>query len=318
MFKKFNTKTLLIILVILGGIAAYSKYSSKKSENTFREEFVKIDTSAVTQILIYPKADKGKEIKITKTEKGWELQNDKIKTAADSNAVRSLLGNFADVKSVSLGAADKSGWGEMQVTDTSGTRIKIITKDQTYDMIIGKFGYDPASRNGMTYIRHADEEPVYAIEGFLSMSINQGFNSWRNRGFIHGNKENWNNLTFTYPGDSSFVLTKQNNTWMVNGEMADSTKIVNYLNGLANMQSSGFVDGYTPSSTPVFTLSIQGNNQPAAISVLAYPADSTQKFILHSSQNADAYFSEAQSNIAGRIFVGKGSLMQTEEVAEKK
>ncbi|MEP7169562.1 MAG: DUF4340 domain-containing protein [Bacteroidota bacterium] len=317
MFKKFNTKTLLIILVILGGIAAYSKYSSKKNENTFRDEFVKIDTSTVTQILIYLKADKGKEIKITKVAAGWELQNDKIKTVADSNAIRSLLGNFVDVKSVSLAAADKSGWGEMQVTDTSGTRIKIITKDQTYDMIIGKFGYDPSSRNGTTYIRHTNEEPVYSIEGFLSMSINQGFNSWRNRGFIHGNKDNWNNLTFTYPGDSSFVITKQNNAWMVNGDTADSTKIVNYLNGLANMQSSGFVESYTPASTPVFTLSIQGNNQ-SAISVQAYAADSTQKLILHSSQNADAYFSEAQSNIAGRIFVGKGSLLKGEEIVEKK
>jgi hypothetical protein len=317
MFKKFNTKTLLVILVILGGIAAYSKYSSTKNENTFRDEFVKIDTSAVTQILIYPKAEKGKEIKITKVEKGWELQNDKIKTVADSNAVRNLLGNFVDVKSVSLGAADKSGWAEMQTTDTSGTRIKIITKDHTYDMIVGKFGYDPSSRNGMTYIRHADEEPVYAIEGFLSMSINQGFNSWRNRGFIHGSKDNWNTLTFTYPGDSSFVITKQNNTWMVNDEAADSTKIVNYLNGLSNMQSSGFVENYTPASTPVYTLSIQGNNQ-SAISVQAYAADSTQKLILHSSQNADAYFSEAQSNIANRIFVGKGSLMKTDETPEKK
>lgn len=318
MFKKFNTKTLLIILVVLGGIAAFSKYRSDKTENTFRQEFVKIDTSAVTQILIYPKAEKGKEIKITKTDKGWDLQNDKIKTAADSNTVRSLLANFVDVKSVSLGAADKSGWEEMQTTDTSGTRIKIITKDQTYEMIIGKFGYDPSSRNGMTYIRHANEEPVYAIEGFLSMSINQGFNSWRNRAFIHGNKDNWNNLTFTYPGDSSFVITKQNNAWLVNGEAGDSAKILNYLNGLASMQSSGFVDSYSPSSTPVFTLSIQGNNQPAPISVQAYPADSTQKFILHSSQNADAYFSEAQSSLVSRLFVSRQSLMKQEETAEKK
>jgi hypothetical protein len=309
MFKKFNTKTLLIVLVILGGIAAYNKYHENKSESTFREEFVKIDTSAVTQILIYPKADKGKEIKITKVASGWELQNDKIKTVADSNAIRGLLANFVDAKSVSLGAADKSGWAEMQVTDTSGTRIKIVTKDQTYDMIIGKFGYDPASRNGMTYIRHASEEPVYAMEGFLSMSINQGFNSWRNKGFIHGNKDNWNNLTFTYPGDSSFVITKQGSAWLVNGEEADSTKIVNYLNGLANLQSSGFADNYTPSSTPVFTLAIQGNNQ-SAISVQAYPADSTQKFILHSSLNPDAYFIESQSNLVSRLFVGKKSLIK--------
>lgn len=307
MFKKFNTKTLLIILVILGGIAAYNKYNSNKNENTFRDEFVKVDTSTVTQILIYPKADKGKEIKITKVAAGWELQNDKIKTVADSNAVRSLLSNFVDVKSVSLGAADKSGWADLQVTDTSGTRIKIITKDQTFDMIVGKFGYDPSSRNGSTYIRHTNEEQVYVIEGFLSMSINQGFNSWRNRSFIIGNKDNWNTLTFNYPGDSSFVINKQNNAWLVNGEVGDSAKIIQFLNGLSNLQSSGFVENYTPGSTPVYALSIHGNNQ-TAISVQAYAADSTQKFILHSSQNADAYFSEAQSNIVNRVFVGKGSL----------
>lgn len=318
MFKKFNTKTLLIILVILGGIAAFSKYRSKKTENTFHEEFVKIDTSAVTQILIYPKAEKGKEITITKVATGWELQNDKIKTVADSNSVRGLLANFVDVKSLSLGASDKSGWGDLQVTDTSGTRIKILTKDQTYDMVIGKFGYNPASRNGITYIRHSNEEPVYVIEGFLSMSINQGFNAWRNRSFIKGSKDNWTALTFTYPADSSFMITKQNNAWLINGEPGDSAKTMQYLDALANMQSSDFVDQYTPSSTPVFTLSIAGNNQTAPITVKAFAADSTQRFILHSTLNPDAYFSEAQSNLVNRIFVGRESLMKQEGNAEKK
>ena len=42
----------------------------------------------------------------------------------------------------------------------------------------------------------------------------------------------------------------------------------------------------------------------------AYPADSVMKFVLHSSLNADAYFSEAQSNLTAKVFVGKQSLLK--------
>src|SRR5207237_8357648 len=124
-----------------------------------------------------------------------------------------------------------------QVADTSDTRIKIITTDNhTYDMVVGKFGYNPAARNGLTYIRHADEEAVYAIEGSLSFTVNQDIDAWRNKTFITGNKDNWTSLTFTYPGDSSFMLSKSNNQWMVNGEKADSAKTAQYFNPLANLQ----------------------------------------------------------------------------------
>ena len=300
---------------MLGGILAINKYlQSKNGESTFHEEFVKIDSSAVTQILIYPKAEKGKEIKITKAAKGWDLQNDKIKTVADSNAVLGLLANFSNIKSQSLAAENKSGWNDLQVTDTSGSRIKITTKDnQTYDIIVGKFGYNPATRGGVTYIRHANEEAVYAVEGYLAFTVSQGFNAWRNKTFIRGNKNNWSSLTFNYPGDSSFVLSKQNNMWTVNGEPADSTKTIQYLTELANTQSSSFVDQYTPASTPVFTLTISGNNQSSPITVLAYPADSVQKYILHSNLNPEVYFSEAQSRLTDRIFVGKQKFFKEEK-----
>ncbi|MBK5286261.1 MAG: DUF4340 domain-containing protein [Bacteroidia bacterium] len=320
MFKKLNTNTLIIILVVLGGLFFLNKYFFQgKKENTFRAEFVKIDTSTVTQILIYPKAEQGKEIKITKTGARWDLQKDKIKTDADTNAIRGLLSMFADIKSLSLAGQDKSTWKDLQVTDSLGTRIKFLTGDnKKYDMIVGKFGYNPSSRNGMTYIRHADEEMVYAIEGYLSFSVNQGYNSWRNKTVVHGSKDNWTSLTFSYPADSSFQLNKQENSWTVNGQNVDSTKTEQYLSQLANLQSSGFVDGYTPSSTPVFTLTISGNNQPAPITVQAFPADSTQKFIYHSSLNPDVYFSESQSHFADQLFVGRKKFLKEEESAKKK
>ena len=311
MFKKLNTTTLIIILIVLGAIVLFNKfYKSKKEESTFNTEFVKIDTSSVKQILIYPKTEKGKEIKITKNGAHWDLQNDKVKTVADSNAVRSLLAQFADIKAVSLAGQDKSSWNDLQVADTSGSRIKFISNDNhTYDMVVGKFGYNPSARNGLTYIRHADEEAVYAIDGFLSFTVNQRIDAWRNKTFITGNKDNWTTLTFTYPSDSSFQLSKENNKWMVNGQPADSEKTAQYLNQLANMQNSGFAEGYTPTSTPIFTLNISGNNQ-SPITVQAYPADSAQKYILNSSQNPDAYFSEAKSNLVGQVFKSRGEFVK--------
>ncbi len=320
MFKKLNTTTLIIILLVLGGIAAFNKfYWSERSENTFDSEFVKIDTASVSQILIYPKAEKGKEIKISKIAVGWELQNDKIKTAADTSAIKNLLASFVEIKANALAGEDKQSWRELQVDDSSGSRIKIITSSNaTYDFVVGKFGYNQAARNGVTYIRKTEEDQTYAIDGFLSFSANSPFNAWRRKIFISGNKDNWNSLTFSYPGDSSFVLSKQNNLWTANGEPIDSAKAAQYLNTLAAMQNSSFVDQFIPSSTPLFTLNIQGNNQPAPIIVVAYLADSVQKYVLHSSLNADAYFSDAQTNLSQKIFVGKRTFLNSGSIGPKR
>lgn len=311
MFKKLNTKFLIIILVVLGAIVLINKlYLSKKSENTFRATFVQIDTSLVNKILIFPRADKGKEIKIEKTASGWEVQQDKMKAAADTNFIRGVLASFVEMKSIALAGEDKSSWKDLQVTDSAGTQLKIFTSDdRTYDMVVGKFGYNQQTRNGITYIRHTDEEAVYTIEGFLSFSINQGFNSWRNKTFIRGNKDDWASLSFSYPGDSSFTLAKQGASWMIDGMVTDSAKTEQYLSQVANLQSSGFADNYLPGPPAVYSVSINGNNIPAPINVQAYPADSAQKFILHSSQNPEAYFSEAQSSIVGRLFKGKQSFL---------
>jgi hypothetical protein len=312
MFKKFNTKTLLIILGSLGILLAINKfYESRNGESTFHDEFIKIDSSEVKQISINPKVEKGKEIKITKTPKGWDLQSGNLKTVADTAAVGRLLAAFVEIKSLSLAGQDKSSWNDLQVGDTTGSKLKIVTNDgKSYDLVIGKFGYKPTNRSGLTYIRHADEETVYAVEGYLSFIVNAGVSAWRNKTFIQGNKDNWTSLTFTYPGDSSFVLAKQNNAWTVNGQPADSGKAAQYLNTLSNLPCGGFVDQYSPGSTPVYTLSIQGNNQPAPLTVMAYPADSVQKFILHSSLNPDAWFSESQSHVVDRVFVSRNSFIQ--------
>ena len=65
-----NNKTLGIIFGILLVVAGFIFiFQSGKDERTFREVLVDIDTSAVTQIIIYPKSQKPNEVKLFK--EGW-------------------------------------------------------------------------------------------------------------------------------------------------------------------------------------------------------------------------------------------------------
>ncbi len=310
MFKIVSTKTLLLLITVLLAVLALNKFQSQKSENTFNEDFVKIDSGAVTQLIIYPKNEKGKEIKISRNGKNWELQYDKQKTSADRDAVRNLLASFVKVKALNLGAQDKSGWKSLQIDDSTGTHLKFITATKSYDFMLGKFSYNSSSRNGMSYIRNKNEEKVYAVEGYMSLLMNEGLVTWRKKTVISGNKNNWTSLTFSYPGDSSFILNKQNNQWLLNGGNADSSKVNQFLTTLETLNSAAFVENYTPSSTPLYSLTINGNNQAQTINVLAYASDSIQKFILHSNLNNDAYFSDGKSNLAHQVFVGKASLLK--------
>ena len=194
----------------------------------------------------------------------------------------------------------------LQVADTSGSRIKFITDDNhTYEVIVGKFGFNQASRNGISYVRHVGDDAVYAVEGYLSFMVNHDFTSWRMKTVVVGNKDQWTSLTFSYPADSGFTLVKQNNQWTVNGMPADSMKVSQYLAQLADKHSAGFIDGYVQNSAPVYTLSVSGNNQSKAITVQAFPADPTEKLVIHSSLNPDAWFSETKRPIADGIFVSK-------------
>ncbi len=67
MLSKFlNTKTLIILLLILGGIYLVTKLTEKE-ERTFKTELVAIDTSKVSKIVVIPKLGGGDQVTLTKT-----------------------------------------------------------------------------------------------------------------------------------------------------------------------------------------------------------------------------------------------------------
>ncbi len=315
MSKKFNNKYLLILLAVLIALFIFVKFfRSARTERTLKTDIVQLDTSKVSKILLYPQTEKGQEVVFTKKGNDWKVSNGKIEVDPEKNSIRNLLAQLIEIKVKRLVSRSKDKWAEYLLTDTSATKIKVFEGErEKLNLYIGKFTYqqsqDPYSAYGgggvigTSYVRIADEDEIYAVDGFLTFVFNQAFNSWRNRAFIRLNKPDITRLTFRYPADSSFVLSLENKKWMVGNQLADSAKVSNYLGQLSLKNASTFDDAYTPVGNSTFQLTVEGNNMSNLTVDGFVKEDGTIE--VNSSQNPGSWFTSDKKGLFKDIFKGK-------------
>jgi hypothetical protein len=307
MFQKVNNKILGIVFGILLLIGAFIfVFDGGKTERTFREVLVDIDTSKVTEILIYPKSQNHKEVRLYKDKDEW-----RVDLSSGGNAkvvdqrISSLFSQLLAIIPKRLAARDESKWNELQV-DSTGSRVKVFEGSKlSLDLVIGRFSFQqPRTMN--TFVRLYNDKDVYEVDGFLDMTFNQGANIFRDGTVIKSDYHIWKQIQFTYPADSSFHLVKSGNGWLLNGKTTDSLKTANYLSRLANLSNNSFVDDvkFDPSSSPTFSLNITTSDLKF-IEIKGFQ-DSTS-FLIHSSQNPEAWFDG--SSLSKTIFVGKSSFL---------
>lgn len=307
MFQKVNNKILGIVFVILLLIGAFIfVFDGGKTERTFRQVLVDIDSSKVTEILIYPKSQNHKAVKLFKDKDEWRVN---LPSGGDAKVVDQRISSlFAQLLAIipkRLAARDESKWNELQV-DSTGSRVKVFEGSKlSLDLVIGRFSFQqPRTMN--TFVRLYNDKDVYEVDGFLDMMFNQGAKIFRDGTVIKSDHKNWQQLQFVYPADSSFQLVSSNNGWLLNGIPTDSTKTINYLTRLANLSNSNFIDDVKikPTDSPTFSLNI--TTKDLQFIELKGFKDSTS-FMIHSSQNPEAWFDG--SSLSSTIFPGKSSFL---------
>jgi hypothetical protein len=327
MSKKFDNKILLYILgaliIVFGAVKLYQK---KYTENTLNPKIVDIDTAKVTKLLLYPTSEKRAEIKFYKEGKEWEISKDKLIAEPEGNVVQNLLGMLLEIKVQRLAARGKSKMAELLLNDTSATRVKVYQGDKlALDLLIGKFSYQKGNNpysgmygggTGTSYVRLADKEEAYAVEGFLTFSFNQQFNSFRKQTLARFDKPSATKITFKYPADSSFVVELKDKQWMIGSEKADSAKVADYLNSLAYKNASSFNDNFVPSGASQCQLTVEGNNMKT-ITIDAYFL-MNDNYILNSNQNPKSYFSSPNKGLLSEVFKGKKTFFGDDKKSKKK
>lgn len=319
MAKKFNNAKLLYVfaaLLVVFGIVEW--YQKKHTESTLNTKIVDIDTSKVTKILLYPNSEKSSEIIFLKEGKNWNVSKGKISAEPVQNMPQSLLNILTELKTQRLASKDKSKWAEYRVNDTTATKVKVYEGSKlALDLLIGKFTYQRSNNpyggmyggggvSGTSYIRLSGEDEIYAVEGFLTFSFNQGFNMFRNQSLARFDKMNVEKITFKYPGDSSFTLTLADKKhWILGNEQPDSAKVSEYLNSLGYKSGSIFDDNFIPSGAPIFEVALEGKNMKGII-IDAYQR-ANGDYVINSSLNPKSYFSSPLKGLFSEIFKGKKS-----------
>jgi hypothetical protein len=307
MSLKISNKILaLLFAALLVIVILFVVLDSGKNERTFREVLVDIDTSAVTEILIYPKSQNHQEVKLFQADDGWKVTLSSGKTAnINDRRISDLYTQLLAILPKRLAARDEAKWNEFQV-DSTGSRVKVIEGSVvTLDLVIGRFSFQqPRTMN--TFVRLYNDTDVYEVDGFLDMTFNQGANSFRDGTVINDDFNNWTQLQFNYPADSSFQLIKTGNDWMVNGVKADSSKTVNYLRRLSKLSNSSFIDDFNPENILIPTYSL--NISTADLQFIEIKGFfNSDQYVINSTENTDAFF---DGNSVGKtIFVGKSEFL---------
>ncbi len=302
MFRKANNKILgLLFAALLVVVAFIYFFDSGKNERTFREVLVDIDTSLVSEILIYPKANNHKEVKIYKEYNDWLVFLPSGKSVPVSpDKISNLFLQLSEIKPRRLAARGEDKWSEFQV-DSTGTQVKIIEGDEvTLDLIIGRFSFQqPRTMN--SFVRLFNDTDVYEVEGFLDITFNQTENAFRDGTVLNDNFENWQQLSFNYPADSSFTLLKSGNNWNSDKGQVDSAKVAGYLRRLSHLTNNNFIDDVSinENTVPTYSLSITTSDLKF-LTINGFIND--ENYIIQSSSNPSASFDGNQ--LGKTIFAG--------------
>jgi hypothetical protein len=323
MASKFNNKILLIVLIVLTGLFFLARtIKQKRSSGNLKTDIVRIDSSLVNSILLYPSAEKGAEIMFSRSGFNWQVTKGDITADADKSNIDNLFAELLVLRPESIVTRNKEKWANYGVTDSLGTRVIMKEgKKPVLDLVVGRFDYQPSPSGysgtggnygtGRTYIRLFDETDVYVVKGFLAMSFNQVFKNWRDQTFLNFDINNINLLTFDYPADSGFVAMKSDTVWIVEGIIADSTSMASYLNAISRKSNSVFTDSFTPVIGADYQLTINGVNM-APIIIKAYRKGENE-YIMNSSQNPDSYFTSPRSVLFGTIFKSRSDLTGSQD-----
>ena len=264
--------------------------------------------SIVDQILVSSGVN-GEAFQLTKSGQGWTASNGDIEVPAVEGPVRSILSQLADVKSKRIVTKNPDNWATYETDDAQGTRIEALANGKKLaDVVIGTFKFDQTSQSASSYLRKKDDNAVYLVDGFMSMTLKQGFDNYRDKQLVKVNAADVTKLTLQ-SGENTHAFQKSDDQWYYAGmEQVDSTSMAAYLQRLSSLSGYEFVDGFQGGQNPMMQLEVQGNNMMNQLVLSCYEGPDAEKpFVIHSTMNPKAYFASDSTGIYQNLF---GKLME--------
>lgn len=301
-----KNRTLIGLFIILATIYGLTQLFWKKQERRFSANLVEIDTSKVTSISLIPKGS-ATEIFLLRENGEWIASKGQINVKAPMGIVQTLLGMLPSIQTNQIVAKTPAHWHTYGVNENQGTHIRVYQgKNLLTDFILGKLDSSATLQHPISYLRLADENEVYAIDGIVAMNFFYDFDAFRNRTLL--NMEPFTDIAAfeAQAPDTTYQFIKKNIGWTLGNATLDSMQVENFLNGLRNLSGDTFADDFDEVQGSKFlfqTLTIKSKNNEDSLVIHCY-RDTTRQlpFVIQSSQNPESFFSSDSTGIYQRIF----------------
>ncbi len=311
--KKINPwKLAVVFLGLVVVFLALKKFRSPRLEGNLPSSLTQVDTAAVTEVIITPAKSPNQAVRLVKSG-GWKLmdgdKNLRLEQGAGSNAVRMLM----SMRPERMVSKRKDKWDEYLVGDSTGTRVQVkIDDDVEADLVIGRseFGQTATGSYGapFTYVRKFDEPEVYTVSGFFDAQYNRVLNDWRDKSFTRIKKDSVTRVSFHYPADSSFVVERRNNKWMIGNDLADSARWNTFLSGLEYRNANLFAP-IAPAGVAPVSIQLERNGKPLG-TLEAWPGEGN--WAARSSHQPETFFSLDDATRRD-VFVGRSRFVQSKK-----
>jgi len=308
------TKTLGIIFVILLVLTGMVEWlSGPDSSEAFSKEILSYDPAEVSRVEI-DNPNRDYTVVLSRSDTSWTVsssQTDK-QYPANSRLVDSSIRTLNNLKLKAVISRDTSDFTRFKVDQTGGSKVRFYTgNEKVGELIIGSPQFVSRTKFN-TYVRPADVEAVYSVEGFVASNIDRDVNSWRDKRVWKINRNAITQVDLLYPADSSFSIMKaEPQKWVSVGDTLDQTKIDRLINQVADFDANDFVDSLTTHSfkDPIYTIKLHlDSGVQKSIRLKPEPAEDSN-FYIATATDYPYVFKLNKSTFDNAVLYGREQLL---------
>ena len=161
---------------------------------------------------------------------------------ADQTAVQELLDKVAEMKTVQRASSNREKQAVFQV-DSSGVEAKLT--DASGNLLAHLFAGKTTPGIFYSYVRAADSNDVYIVDGHLKSTFDKGYRSWRDRTIFSFLKEDVTHLTIRSEEEEIELQIDAAGAWQMLKPIvsaADETEVEAVTELMSSLETDDFVE----------------------------------------------------------------------------